>query len=265
MDGPAARRRTFVDNSVGDRPAAPYRSSCPKGPTESGVGGDRLKTEPGQSGRDHIKALAGATTARSADGELARRSGASRQLRALRSPARAGPKGSAGWAPGRTRLASRCQYSWRASKFKRPTRDSVHLAHPAVSARRPSDYPRGMTDVPIDRSRPIPPSEQPARLAALVAAVRARTDLVPRVGIVLGSGLGSLADGIEDPVAIPFEDLPGWPAATAPGHVGRLLLGTLAGVPVVVAPGPFPHLRGQRARAGGPAGPAVQAARVRPW
>ncbi len=96
-----------------------------------------------------------------------------------------------------------------------------------------------MTDV--DRSLPIPPSEQPARLAALVAAVRARTDLVPRVGIVLGSGLGSLADDLEDPVAIPFADLPGWPTATAPGHAGRLLLGRLAGVPIVALQGRF-HL-----------------------
>jgi purine-nucleoside phosphorylase len=96
-----------------------------------------------------------------------------------------------------------------------------------------------MTDV--DRSLPIPPSEQPARLAALVAAVRARTDLVPRVGIVLGSGLGSLADDLDDAVSIPFEELPGWPAATAPGHAGRLLLGGLAGVPVVALQGRF-HL-----------------------
>lgn len=98
-----------------------------------------------------------------------------------------------------------------------------------------------MTASPIDRSRPIPPAEQPARLAALVAAVRARTDIVPRAGIVLGSGLGSLADDIEDAVSIPFEDLPGWPVATAPGHLGRLILGRLAGVPVVALQGRF-HL-----------------------
>jgi purine-nucleoside phosphorylase len=91
----------------------------------------------------------------------------------------------------------------------------------------------------IDPSRPIPPAAQPARLDALEAAVRARTDLVPEVGIVLGSGLGGLADDVEDPVAIPFEDLPGWPAATAPGHVGRLLLGRLAGTPVVMLQGRF--------------------------
>ena len=95
------------------------------------------------------------------------------------------------------------------------------------------------TRTSIDPSRPIPPAEQPARLDALEAAVRARTDLVPVAGIVLGSGLGGLADDVEDPVAIPFEDLPGWPAATAPGHVGRLLLGRLAGTPVVMLQGRF--------------------------
>jgi purine-nucleoside phosphorylase len=92
-----------------------------------------------------------------------------------------------------------------------------------------------------DRSRPIPPSDQPVRLAALVSAVRARTPLVPRVGIVLGSGLGDLADEVEGPASIPFGDLPGWPVATAPGHTGRLLLGHLAGVPVAVLQGRF-HL-----------------------
>lgn len=94
---------------------------------------------------------------------------------------------------------------------------------------------------PVERTRPIPPAEQPARLAALAAAVRARTDLVPRVGMVLGSGLGSLADDLEGPVAIPFEELPGWPVATAPGHAGRLLVGSLGGVPVAVLQGRF-HL-----------------------
>ena len=94
---------------------------------------------------------------------------------------------------------------------------------------------------PLDPTRPIPPVAQPARLAALEAAVRERTDLVPAVGIVLGSGLGGLADDLEDAVAIPFAELPGWPAATAPGHAGRLLLGTLGGTPVVMLQGRF-HL-----------------------
>ncbi len=96
-----------------------------------------------------------------------------------------------------------------------------------------------LTGPHVDPTLPIRPADQPMRLAALEAAVRARTDLVPAVGIVLGSGLGGLADDVEDAVAIPFADLPGWPAATAPGHVGRLLLGRLGGVPVVMLQGRF--------------------------
>lgn len=106
-----------------------------------------------------------------------------------------------------------------------------------------------MSDLPLpadvgqrlDPARPIAPAGQPARLAMLEAAVRERTDLVPAVGIVLGSGLGGLADDLVDAVAIPFAELPGWPAATAPGHAGRLLLGTLGGTPVVMLQGRF-HL-----------------------
>ena len=97
-----------------------------------------------------------------------------------------------------------------------------------------------MTDTPF-----VPYS---TRLDALERAVRKRTDLVPTLGIVLGSGLGSLADELEDGVAIPFADLPGWPAASAPGHVGRLLLGTLEGMPVVCLQGRLHLYEGNSAR-----------------
>ena len=50
------------------------------------------------------------------------------------------------------------------------------------------------------------------RLDVLEAHVRGASDLVPRLGLVLGSGLGALADEIEDRVEIPFEEMPGWPA-----------------------------------------------------
>jgi purine-nucleoside phosphorylase len=91
----------------------------------------------------------------------------------------------------------------------------------------------------FDPAQPLRPADQPARLDALEAAVRQRTDVVPEVGIVLGSGLGGLADDLDTDAAVPFGDLPGWPAATAPGHVGRLLLGRLGGVPVVMLQGRF--------------------------
>jgi purine-nucleoside phosphorylase len=90
-------------------------------------------------------------------------------------------------------------------------------------------------------SDPIPdeiaPRDLPARLDALEAAVRARTALVPELGLVLGSGLGGLAAAVEEAVAIPFAELPGWPSASAPGHAGRLLLGQLEGRPVACLQG----------------------------
>ena len=92
---------------------------------------------------------------------------------------------------------------------------------------------------------PIPYS---ARLDALESAVRLRTDLVPELGIVLGSGLGELADELADVTAVPFAELPGWPPATAPGHAGRLLLGRLDGVPVVCQQGRLHLYEGHPAR-----------------
>jgi purine-nucleoside phosphorylase len=86
------------------------------------------------------------------------------------------------------------------------------------------------------------------RLDVLETAVRARTGLRPEVGVVLGSGLGGLADGVEDAVAIPFAELPGWPAASAPGHAGRLLLGRLEGLPVVCLQGRLHMYEGHSAQ-----------------
>jgi inosine/guanosine/xanthosine phosphorylase family protein len=100
--------------------------------------------------------------------------------------------------------------------------------------------------MPTDDVRPLDPADLPARLDALVAAVRARTPLVPRVGIVLGSGLGDLAEDLADATPIPFAELPGWPAASAPGHAGRLLLGSLEGVPVAMLQGRLHAYEGHR-------------------
>lgn len=72
---------------------------------------------------------------------------------------------------------------------------------------------------------------------------KAHSDLVrkipfsPRVAIVLGSGLGALADAIEEPVFVPYEEIPFWPRSTAPGHEGRLVAGRLKGVPIVAMQG----------------------------
>ncbi|HVH68656.1 MAG TPA: purine-nucleoside phosphorylase [Gemmatimonadales bacterium] len=65
--------------------------------------------------------------------------------------------------------------------------------------------------------------------------------LRPRVALILGSGLGSIADSVQSAVRIPQSEIPGFPEPGAPGHKGELVGGTLEGVPVVVQSGRF-HL-----------------------
>jgi purine-nucleoside phosphorylase len=74
-------------------------------------------------------------------------------------------------------------------------------------------------------------------LDAAVSRIRDQSAAEPRVGVVLGSGLGGLVDEFDDAVEIPYADIPGWPVATAVGHAGVLVLGTLAGVPIAVMRG----------------------------
>jgi xanthosine phosphorylase len=74
-------------------------------------------------------------------------------------------------------------------------------------------------------------------MTAAADVIRERTPLTPRLGLVLGSGLGGLADAVQDAVAIPYAELPGFPVGSVAGHAGRLVLGTLAGTPVVVLQG----------------------------
>jgi purine-nucleoside phosphorylase len=74
-------------------------------------------------------------------------------------------------------------------------------------------------------------------LDAAAALVRERATVEPKVGLVLGSGLGSIVDELEDPWKIPYSDIPGWPVSTAVGHAGVLVLGTLRDVPVAAMVG----------------------------
>ena len=64
-------------------------------------------------------------------------------------------------------------------------------------------------------------------------------DDVPEIGIILGSGLGGLADDIEDAVRVPFADVPGFPEVTVVGHAGALVSGTLGGRKVIALAGRF--------------------------
>lgn len=73
--------------------------------------------------------------------------------------------------------------------------------------------------------------------AAAADVIRERSSHKPAVGLVLGSGLGSLADSLVDRVAIPYESIPGWPSATVFGHQGNLVIGQLAGQTVAAQQG----------------------------
>ncbi len=75
------------------------------------------------------------------------------------------------------------------------------------------------------------------RLEASVASVREVSDFKPRVGVVLGSGLGGFAERIDVVANVPYERIAGLSTSTVEGHAGRLLLGHVAGVPIVAMDG----------------------------
>lgn len=77
----------------------------------------------------------------------------------------------------------------------------------------------------------------PDDLDEAVAAVRAYTERVPDVALILGSGLGALAEAAADTTAVPAADIPGYPESTVEGHEGRLVFGTLEGTSVVFVQG----------------------------
>ncbi|HEU4649033.1 MAG TPA: purine-nucleoside phosphorylase [Gemmatimonadales bacterium] len=82
------------------------------------------------------------------------------------------------------------------------------------------------------------------RIAAAADVVRARTTVRPEIGIILGTGLGGLAKEIEISSAVPYADIPEFPVPTVESHAGELLLGHLAGKPVVAMHGRFHRYEG---------------------
>ncbi|MGQ3477518.1 purine-nucleoside phosphorylase [Paenibacillus sp. TY11] len=69
--------------------------------------------------------------------------------------------------------------------------------------------------------------------------IRAKSGIRPEIGLILGSGLGILADLIQDGMSIPYQDIPHFPVSTVEGHEGELLLGTIEGRAVVMMKGRF--------------------------
>lgn len=76
------------------------------------------------------------------------------------------------------------------------------------------------------------------QVTAAVEFLRARlSGLVPRVGVVLGSGLGAVADAVVDPIVIPYGHIPNFPQSTVEGHSGRLVAGLFGDTPVLLMQG----------------------------
>lgn len=82
------------------------------------------------------------------------------------------------------------------------------------------------------------------RLEKCLACVRQVTDCTPRIGLVLGSGLGGFAEHIEVETTLNYADIEGFPVSTVPGHAGRYIFGTVAGVPVVCMQGRVHYYEG---------------------
>jgi purine-nucleoside phosphorylase len=82
------------------------------------------------------------------------------------------------------------------------------------------------------------------QVAEAAASIRARVSLKPAVALILGSGLGDLAAEVRDATAIPYGEIPHFARSTVVGHAGRLLIGTLADVPVVMMQGRFHFYEG---------------------
>jgi purine-nucleoside phosphorylase len=94
--------------------------------------------------------------------------------------------------------------------------------------------------------RTASPTHQRATEAA--EAITARRAITPRVGLILGSGLGELADEVEAPIVIPYSEIPHFPVSTVVGHAGQLVLGRLQDVPVVAMRGRVHYYEGYSLR-----------------
>lgn len=78
----------------------------------------------------------------------------------------------------------------------------------------------------------------------IAATVRGRLPFVPRVGLILGSGLGGLAGAVQEATTIPYREIPSWPVSTVIGHEGRLVVGMLEGQKAMVMQGRVHYYEG---------------------
>jgi len=91
-------------------------------------------------------------------------------------------------------------------------------------------------------------SELKRQIDEAVASLRGRTSLVPEVGVILGTGLGTLAEGLSVETRIPYKDIPHFAVSTVESHKGELVFGTLGGRPAVVMSGRVHYYEGYTMR-----------------
>ena len=81
-----------------------------------------------------------------------------------------------------------------------------------------------------------------------IEIIRRKTDFVPEIGLILGSGLGDYAEQIENPVVIPYGEIPDFPVSTVAGHAGQFVLGTCKGKNVIAMQGRVHYYEGYSQR-----------------
>ena len=81
-------------------------------------------------------------------------------------------------------------------------------------------------------------------IKSIVSLIQKKTKIKPEWSIILGSGLGKLADSVEVDIKIPYSEIDGFPVSTVPGHSGHLILGKISGKPVIVFQGRFHFYEG---------------------
>lgn len=82
------------------------------------------------------------------------------------------------------------------------------------------------------------------QIKTIADVIRSKINLQPRVALILGSGLGALAEAVQYRTVVPYASLPAWPVATVPGHAGRLVIGQLEGQNVMVMQGRLHYYEG---------------------
>jgi len=83
-----------------------------------------------------------------------------------------------------------------------------------------------------------------AQIDEVVDVIRRKISIQPQIGMILGSGLNGLADSVQNPILIPYSDLPNFPVSTVHGHIGRFVIGELEGKPVIVMQGRIHYYEG---------------------